>query len=376
MVRFITKKIKYDNSFYSEDDKKFIETKLVDKFYELYDDLEKFKSEIILKINSEKIITDVDDIYFFIDSKSNNMNFKNFVEFIKDDEIVSIEIEKYIDTIFLNFDLETIKIIEKLEFEGIIVVNDENISFKYILEKDKRYDEKIEKILYSSYNSNIYIKEISNRLFNRLYRIKIVDIEKEIFENINNLDILYNFGVFEKNIINNVIVYSNIFSEILISNSNIYPSEEKSLINHTVYIDNNTYLVSDEINIYLMYKKYEDEVYTLNFINEYENKNIYNFFVIKKINLIELNYIKNKEYITNKYEYNLNKITEFTLKKYIKNHYIYSKVFKFNNIDYENKKINLYLLKKDIYYLDNLKEISNMIYEKSGIEVNLDDYNK
>lgn len=376
MVRFITKKIKYDNSFYSEDDKKFIETKLVDKFYELYDDLEKFKSEIILKINSEKIITDVDDIYFFIDSKSNNMNFKNFVEFIKDDEIVSIEIEKYIDTIFLNFDLETIKIIEKLEFEGIIVVNDENISFKYILEKDKRYDEKIEKILYSSYNSNIYIKEISNRLFNRLYRIKIVDIEKEIFENINNLDILYNFGVFEKNIINNVIVYSNIFSEILISNSNIYPSEEKSLINHTVYIDNNTYLVSDEINIYLMYKKYEDEVYTLNFINEYENKNIYNFFVIKKINLIELNYIKNKEYITNKYEYNLNKITEFTLKKYIKNHYIYSKVFEFNNIDYENKKINLYLLKKDIYYLDNLKEISNMIYEKSGIEVNLDDYNK
>ena len=197
-----------------------------ESFFELRKEIDERFSEIKEKyLNSvikskrdvfiETILSDNEEIYSFRESYHPVMEKKY--------SVTDIEDEFYLNEVYVDISYNQLEDIIQGEYEAWINVAGENYGMKIVLEYDRRYEKKIER-LYEAFKLNGKKWQTVNMAhFKRMHRIKVVGYDfqmtKELYEKIkeNRDEAVYEFGIYEENILFNKTLLWNIEEKKIIS---------------------------------------------------------------------------------------------------------------------------------------------------------------
>lgn len=295
-------------------------------------------------------------------------NLENFFEVIKDFE--NNEFDFYLKSIYVDLDYFKRNDILNREFKGRVLIGEFRYIFKFILEKDLRYSEKINELKEIGIYNNYIIKYIPNYIFDKMYRIKVTSFENEeitMIDLINNLEnIEYDFSEFSKKIYFKKI-YWNINEISLISSKKLYLNLNEINFNYQFNKESGDLLcvdVKEITNIFLEKNK-------LNIVSTCHDKKIWRFLKIYDINESFKNIFSNiinfgnLTYILN--EINVNNI--------LKNNYIFQNISLIAITDYEDNYINFKenTFERRLVYIvirfdDNEIEYDKLYYLKEILE--------
>ncbi|VWL85322.1 hypothetical protein [Oceanivirga miroungae] len=326
---------------YFKEDIKIFERSLDNKIDEGLKKIE----ENILGINDKS-----PKIYTVLLNK-NKFNYEYILSAIVNDDVNSIY-DTYLDSVYINAEYFKLSNYENKIFSGYFLVDSDKYEFRYVLEKDTRYFDKINEIYHIYLTNNVKWYGIDMKYINRMYRVKVVEYVDNIhlLENIDKFNIEYNFS---SDVDLNLKPYWNIL------NKNFIAKESMSILDGFSYKyeieknENTFYLVNEKDEII------EDVVNQKNKLEIYSKfSNLYSFIILV-IGYVNMSVFK---YISVNYEYEIDsEPTIENIKRYFKKH------------DYEV--VDIKMSNENKNYLD-IPEYNKMIMKKyiSNIEVKLDNY--
>ena len=262
-----------------------------ESFFELKKEIDERFSEIKEKyLNSvikskrdifiETILSDNEEIYSFRESYHPVMEKKYSVTDIAD--------EFYLNEVYVDISYNQLEDIVQGEYEAWINVAGENYGMKIVLEYDRRYEKKIER-LYEAFKLNGKKWQTVNMAhFKRMYRIKVVEYDfqmtKELYEKIkeNRDEAVYEFGIYEENILFNKTLLWNIEEKKIISSIFVRPVKNDISFEYVIKKDENEILVENNGTGDILCC-YSENLNDLHIISRKKLENIWNVFSIKSI---------------------------------------------------------------------------------------------
>ena len=228
----------------------------------------------------ETILSDNDKIYNFRES------YYPVIE--KKYSIIDLEDEFYLNEVYIDISYNQLEDIVQEEYEGWINIDGENYEMKVVFEHDGRYQSKIGR-LYEAFKLNgKKWKTVNMAHFKRMYRIKVVrydfQMTKELYEKIkeNRDETVYEFGIYEKNILFNKILLWNIEEKQIISSIFVRPVKNDISFEYVIKKDENEMLVenNDTGDILCCYS---ENLNSLHIISRKKLENVWSVFSIKSI---------------------------------------------------------------------------------------------
>lgn len=293
----------------------------------------------------------------------NKFDFSYILTEIVEEEKINLNSE-YLESVYLDCDYYDLEKFENKIYTGYFFIDEVKYNFRYILEKDNRYEKEIEKLYKLFITNNIKWYGINMKYINRMYRVKIVEYIDDIsvIDKIEPIYIEYNF---EDRVKINLKPYWNIVNQkfvvkesLTILDSFAYKYELDKNENCTYLVNEKDELIEDVIN---MEKKLE--VYS-----KFSNLYSFNILIIKNLNI---NIFKD---IVANYDYEISSEPNIeNIKKYFKKNNIEIKTIKKvekinNNLNIPN--YNKMILKKIIAYIE-VKLASHYDYDKVFNIVNI-----
>ena len=191
----------------------------------------------------ETILSDSDKIYNFRESYYPVMEKKH--------NITDLEDEFYLNEVYIDISYNQLEDIVQEEYEAWINIDGENYEMKVVFEHDGRYQSKIRR-LYEAFKLNGKKWQTVNMAhFKRMYRIKVTEYDfqmtKELHEKIkeNRDETVYEFGIYEENILFNKTLLWNIEEKQIISSIFIRPVKNDISFEYVIKKDENEMLVEN-----------------------------------------------------------------------------------------------------------------------------------
>ena len=228
----------------------------------------------------ETILFDSDKIYNFRES------YYPVIE--KKYSITDLEDEFYLNEVYIDISYNQLEDIVQEEYEAWINIDGENYEMKVVFEHDGRYQSKIGR-LYEAFKLNgKKWKTVNMAHFKRMYKIKVVrydfQMTKELYEKIkeNRDETVYEFGIYEKNILFNKTLLWNIEEKQIISSIFVRPVKNDISFEYVIKKDENEMLVenNDTGDILCCYS---ENLNSLHIISRKKLENVWNVFSIKSI---------------------------------------------------------------------------------------------
>jgi len=228
----------------------------------------------------ETILSDSDKIYNFRES------YYPVIE--KKYSIIDLEDEFYLNEVYIDISYNQLEDIVQEEYEAWINIDGENYEMKVVFEHDGRYQSKIGR-LYEAFKLNgKKWKTVNMAHFKRMYRIKVVRYDfrmtKELYEKIkeNKDETVYEFGIYEKNILFNKTLLWNIEEKQIISSIFVRPIKNDISFEYVIKKDENEMLVenNDTGDILCCYS---ENLNSLHIISRKKLENVWSVFSIKSI---------------------------------------------------------------------------------------------
>ena len=228
----------------------------------------------------ETILFDSDKIYNFRES------YYPVIE--KKYSITDLEDEFYLNEVYIDISYNQLEDIVQEEYEAWINIDGENYEMKVVFEHDSRYQSKIGR-LYEAFKLNgKKWKTVNMAHFKRMYRVKVVRYDfrmtKELYEKIkeNRDETVYEFGIYEKNILFNKTLLWNIEEKKIISSIFVRPVKNDVSFEYVIKKDENEMLVenNDTGDILCCYS---ENLNSLHIISRKKLENVWNVFSIKSI---------------------------------------------------------------------------------------------
>ena len=228
----------------------------------------------------ETILSDNDKIYNFRES------YYPVIE--KKYSIIDLEDEFYLNEVYIDISYNQLEDIVQEEYEAWINIDGENYEMKVVFEHDGRYQSKIGR-LYEAFKLNgKKWKTVNMAHFKRMYRIKVVRYDfrmtKELYEKIkeNRDETVYEFGIYEKNILFNKTLLWNIEEKQIISSIFVRPVKNDISFEYVIKKDENEMLVenNDTGDILCCYS---ENLNSLHIISRKKLENVWSVFSIKSI---------------------------------------------------------------------------------------------
>ena len=228
----------------------------------------------------ETILSDNDKIYNFRES------YYPVIE--KKYSIIDLEDEFYLNEVYIDISYNQLEDIVQEEYEAWINIDGENYEMKVVFEHDGRYQSKIGR-LYEAFKLNgKKWKTVNMAHFKRMYRIKVVRYDfrmtKELYEKIkeNRDETVYEFGIYEKNILFNKTLLWNIEEKQIISSIFVRPVINDISFEYVIKKDENEMLVenNDTGDILCCYS---ENLNSLHIISRKKLENVWSVFSIKSI---------------------------------------------------------------------------------------------
>ena len=228
----------------------------------------------------ETILSDSDKIYNFRESYYPVMEKKH--------NITDLEDEFYLNEVYIDISYNQLEDIVQEEYEAWINIDGENYEMKVVFEHDGRYQSKIGR-LYEAFKLNgKKWKTVNMAHFKRMYRIKVVRynfrMTKELYEKIkeNKDETVYEFGIYEENILFNKTLLWNIEEKQIISSIFVRPVKNDVSFEYVIKKDENEMLVenNDTGDILCCYS---ENLNSLHIISRKKLENVWSVFSIKSI---------------------------------------------------------------------------------------------
>ena len=244
----------------------------------------------------------------------------------------------YIGDVLLKLDYFERKEIEGRVFKVNLIINEIIYDAKVVLEKDYRYIKEYENLINISIKNNLIFNNFPRYIFERMYRIKIINLDDRI--TLNDVytvdDIIYDFEELNSKIVRDSKLVWNVSKVNVFPEFNVLPSENFIYHEYIFKIDDEyTYLVDEEEkDIYgLIHSKN-----TLKIYSEILDKKIWklnrilkNFDILKDSFYVEKISKEKGEYINFEEEDNNKEIIYLTL-RIIKRDEIFDKINYFRKI--------------------------------------------
>ena len=238
----------------------------------------------------ETILSDSDKIYNFRESYYPVMEKKH--------NITDLEDEFYLNEVYIDISYNQLEDIVQEEYEAWINIDGENYEMKVVFEHDGRYQSKIRR-LYEAFKLNgKKWKTVNMAHFKRMYRVKVVRYDfrmtKELYEKIkeNRDETVYEFGIYDKNILFNKTLLWNIEEKQIISSIFVRPVKNDISFEYVIKKDENEMLVenNDTGDILCCYS---ENLNNLHIVSRKKLENVWNVFSIKSIQECRKNLIIN-----------------------------------------------------------------------------------
>ena len=260
-------------------------------FFELRKEIDERFSEIKEGYLNSRIKSKGDtfiETILFDNDKIHNFRESYYPVIEKKYSITDLEDEFYLDEVYIDTSYNQLEDIAQEEYEAWINIDGENYEMKVVFEHDGRYQSKIRR-LYEAFKLNgKKWKTVNMAHFKRMYRIKVVRYDfwmtKELYEKIkeNRDETVYEFGIYEKNILFNKILLWNIEEKQIISSIFVRPVKNDVSFEYVIKKDENEMLVenNDTGDILCCYS---ENLNSLHIISRKKLENVWSVFSIKSI---------------------------------------------------------------------------------------------
>lgn len=262
---------------------------LTDIIIDVKDEFDKKLNVIYKKVDEDLInILKNKEIYIEVslDKNLSKTNLKKIlIDYEYDNDI------GYIGDVLLKLDYFERKEIEGRVFKVNLIINEIIYDAKVVLEKDYRYIKEYENLINISIKNNLIFNNFPRYIFERMYRIKIVNLDDRI--TLNDVytvdDIIYDFEELNSKIVRDSKLVWNVSKVNVFPEFNVLPSENFIYHEYIFKIDDEyIYLVDEE----------EKDIYGL--INSKNTLKIYSEILDKKIwKLYKVDKLKNYTQYTN-----------------------------------------------------------------------------
>ena len=312
----------------------------------------------------ETILFDSDKIYNFRES------YYPVIE--KKYSITDLEDEFYLNEVYIDTSYNQLEDIAQEEYEAWINIDGENYEMKVVFEHDGRYQSKIER-LYEAFKLNgKKWKTVNMAHFKRMYRIKVVRYDfrmtKELYEKIkeNKDETVYEFGIYDKNILFNKTLLWNIEEKQIISSIFVRPVKNDISFEYVIKKDENEMLVenNDTGDILCCYS---ENLNGLHIISRKKLENVWSVFSIKSIQECRKNLMINSIILEEMPEYF--HFTNFKKENFIDK--LKENTGKENRI---NSKVELYKIFSDYEFIKENFFLKEIKIGKDGMD-NIKTYN-
>jgi len=312
----------------------------------------------------ETILFDSDKIYNFRES------YYPVIE--KKYSITDLEDEFYLNEVYIDISYNQLEDIVQEEYEAWINIDGENYEMKVVFEHDGRYQSKIRR-LYEAFKLNgKKWKTVNMAHFKRMYRIKVVKYDfrmtKELYEKIkeNKDETVYEFGIYEKNILFNKTLLWNIEEKKIISSIFVRPVKNDISFEYVIKKDENEMLVenNDTGDILCCYS---ENLNSLHIISRKKLENVWSVFSIKSIQECRKNLMINSIILEEMPEYF--HFTNFKKENFIDK--LKENTGKENRI---NSKVELYKIFSDYEFIKENFFLKEIKIGKDGMD-NIKTYN-
>ena len=258
--------------FNSKINKNLYSDNITDIVIGVKDEFDKKINDVYKKVDSDLMnIFKTKEMYIEVslEDKTNKSNLKNILSDYEYDNDIG-----YIGDIFLKLDYFERKEIEGRIFKVDIIINEIIYEAKVVLERDWRYIKEYENLIEISIKNNLIFTNFPKYIFERMYRVKIINLDERI--TLNDLfkmdDVIYNFEELTPKIVMDSKLVWNV------SKVNVFP-EFKVMPSETCIYYEYIFKLEDDY-IYLVDED-EKDIYGL--IRTKENLNIYSKELDKKI---------------------------------------------------------------------------------------------
>ena len=260
-------------------------------FFELRKEIDERFSEIKEGYLNSRIKSKGDtfiETILFDNDKIHNFRESYYPVIEKKYSITDLEDEFYLNEVYIDISYNQLEEIVQEEYEAWINIDGENYEMKVVFEHDGRYQSKIGR-LYEAFKLNgKKWKTVNMAHFKRMYRIKVVRYDfrmtKELYEKIkeNRDETVYEFGIYEKNILFNKTLLWNIEEKKIISSIFVRPVKNDISFEYVIKKDENEMLVenNDTGDILCCYS---ENLNSLHIISRKKLENVWNVFSIKSI---------------------------------------------------------------------------------------------
>ena len=260
-------------------------------FFELRKEIDERFSEIKERYLNSRIKSKGDmfiETILFDNDKIHNFRESYYPVIEKKYSITDLEDEFYLNEVYIDISYNQLEDIVQEEYEAWINIDGENYEMKVVFEHDSRYQSKIGR-LYEAFKLNgKKWKTVNMAHFKRMYRVKVVRYDfrmtKELYEKIkeNKDETVYEFGIYDKNILFNKTLLWNIEEKQIISSIFVRPVKNDISFEYVIKKDENEMLVenNDTGDILCCYS---ENLNSLHIISRKKLENVWNVFSIKSI---------------------------------------------------------------------------------------------
>lgn len=236
-----------------------------------------YLEDYLKKITNNEIKIDIK--FIFSDVTFNKFNYYNM---IFDEKEVG-----YLNSIYLDLDYFERRDVEERIFKGEILVDDIRLKIYFNLVKDERYNNFIDFLLEKIIMNNMKIDFIPTFLFDRMYRIKIIEVEDEytlldVYNFQDKSNITLNFEDLERKIYFERKILFNLEKVKLISDYYIKPNDENLLFKNVFKVENDEKYICIEENGLFEFSENID--HKLSIYSKKRNNKLWEFYNIKKVN--------------------------------------------------------------------------------------------
>ncbi len=272
-------------------EKELIGKTVIETFFELRKEIDERFSEIKERYLNSRIKSKGDtfiETILFDNDKIHNFRESYYPVIEKKYSITDLEDEFYLNEVYIDISYNQLEDIVQEEYEAWINIDGENYEMKVVFEHDSRYQSKIGR-LYEAFKLNgKKWKTVNMAHFKRMYKIKVVKYDfqmtKELYEKIkeNRDETVYEFGIYEKNILFNKTLLWNIEEKQIISSIFVRPLKNDISFEYVIKKDENEMLVenNDTGDILCCYS---ENLNSLHIISRKKLENVWNVFSIKSI---------------------------------------------------------------------------------------------
>ena len=270
-------------------------------FFELRKEIDERFSEIKERYLNSRIKSKGDmfiETILFDNDKIHNFRESYYPVIEKKYSITDLEDEFYLNEVYIDISYNQLEDIVQEEYEAWINIDGENYEMKVVFEHDSRYQSKIGR-LYEAFKLNgKKWKTVNMAHFKRMYRVKVVRYDfrmtKELYEKIkeNRDETVYEFGIYDKNILFNKTLLWNIEEKQIISSIFVRPVKNDISFEYVIKKDENEMLVenNDTGDILCCYS---ENLNNLHIVSRKKLENVWNVFSIKSIQECRKNLIIN-----------------------------------------------------------------------------------